>query len=87
MHSTELQSWLARNESKWLSHDILNEMTELFAHDVLRTLKYINKKIKRAEFFSIIMDETADITVKEQVAVCFHVVTECLEIEELLPDS
>ena len=76
----ELQSWLARNESKWLSHDILNEMTELFAHDVLRTLK---EEIKRAEFFSIIMDETADITVKEQVSVCFRVVTECLEIEEL----
>lgn len=77
----ELQSWLARNESKWLSHDILNEMTELFAHDVLRTLI---EEIKRAEFFSIIMDDTADITVKEQVSVCVCVVTECLEIEELL---
>uniref|UniRef100_A0A3B4UMN1 HAT C-terminal dimerisation domain-containing protein n=1 Tax=Seriola dumerili TaxID=41447 RepID=A0A3B4UMN1_SERDU len=76
----ELQSWLACNESKWLSHDILNEMTELFAHDVLRTLI---EEIKRAEFFSIIMDETADIAVKEQVSVCFRVVTECLEIEEL----
>lgn len=29
------------------------------------------------------MDETADITFKEQVSVCFRIVTECLEIEEL----
>lgn len=32
----------------------------------------------------MVMDETANITVKEQVSwkVCFHVVTEYLEIEE-----
>jgi len=76
----ELQSWLARKESKWLSHDILNEMTEIMAHDVLRTLI---EEIKSAEFFSVIMDETTDITVKEQVSICFRVVTENLEPEEL----
>ncbi|XP_063747545.1 zinc finger MYM-type protein 1-like [Eleginops maclovinus] len=76
----ELQSWLARKESKWLSHDILNEMTEIMAHDVMRTLI---GEIKSAEFFSVIMDETADITVKEQVSICFRFVTEDLEPEEL----
>lgn len=76
----ELQSWLARKESKWLSHDIPNEMMEIMAHDVLRTLL---EEIKSAEFFSVIMDETADITVKEQVSICFRVVTENLEPEEL----
>lgn len=73
----ELQSWLAHNESKRLSHNIVNE---LFAHDVLWSLI---EEIRRAEFFAIIMDETADITFKEQVSVCFCIVPECLEIEEL----
>ena len=61
----ELRSWLARKENKWLSHDILNEMTEMMAHDVLRTLI---EEIK-CEFFSVIMDETADISVREQVSI------------------
>lgn len=76
----ELQSWLACKEIKWLSHDILNEMTEIMAYDVLRTLI---EEIKSGEFFSVIMDETADITVKEQVSICFHFVTENLEPDEL----
>ena len=67
----ELRSWLARKENKWLSHDILNEMTEIMAHDVLRTLI---EEIK-CEFFSAIMDETADISVREQVSICFRVYT------------
>ncbi|MGL5901592.1 MAG: hypothetical protein ACRCZO_02815, partial [Cetobacterium sp.] len=57
-----LKSWLARKESKWLSHDILNEMLEIMAHNVLRV---IIKEIQSAEFFSVILDETADITVKD----------------------
>lgn len=58
----DLGSWLARNEFMWRSHEVLNEMIELFAHYVLRT-----DEIKRAEFFSKIRDKTVNITVKEQV--------------------
>lgn len=68
-----LSSWLARKERKWLSHEILNEMLEIM----------IIKDIQNAEFFSVILDETADITVKEQVSICFRFVTEQLESEEL----
>ncbi|MGL5904177.1 MAG: DUF4371 domain-containing protein, partial [Cetobacterium sp.] len=50
------------------------------AHNVLRV---IIKEIQSAEFFSVILDETADITVKEQVSICFRFVTEHLESEEL----
>lgn len=75
----ELKSWLAQKKSKWLSHDILNEMTEIMAHDILRTLI---KEVQSADFFSVILDETADITVKEQVSICLRFVTEDLQPEE-----
>ncbi|KAL2092995.1 hypothetical protein ACEWY4_010307 [Coilia grayii] len=74
----ELRSWLARTENKWLSHDILNEMTEIMAHDVLRTL--IGEI--QSDFYSVIMDETADIAVREQVSICFRIVSDNLEPEE-----
>lgn len=51
-------------------------MIELFAFDVLQIL--INK-IKRAEFFSVIMEKAAD---RHRTGVCFSVVTECLETGE-----
>ena len=35
------------------------------------------------KFFSVIMDDTADIPINEQVSACFHVVTEKPEPEEL----
>lgn len=34
----EFQSWLVYKESKWLCHDIIDKMTEMKAHDVLRML-------------------------------------------------
>ncbi|CAK6966905.1 unnamed protein product [Scomber scombrus] len=74
----ELRSWLGRTEHKWLSHDILNEMTEIMAHDVLSTLL---GEIK-SNFYSVIMDETADISVREQVSICFRIVSDDLEPEE-----
>ncbi|KAK7925889.1 hypothetical protein WMY93_008199 [Mugilogobius chulae] len=76
----ELKSWLAQKENKWLSHDILNEMIEIMAHDVLRTLL---KEIKSAEFFAVILDETSDITVKEQVSICLRFINDDLEPEEV----
>ena len=75
----ELQAWLGRKEYKWLSHDVLNEMAEIMAHDVLRTL---TKEIQSAECFSVMADETADITVKEQVSICIRFVNDNLETEE-----
>uniref|UniRef100_H3AT11 DUF4371 domain-containing protein n=1 Tax=Latimeria chalumnae TaxID=7897 RepID=H3AT11_LATCH len=50
------------------------------AHDILRTLM---TEIHEADFFSIIIDETVDISVKEQVSVCFRIVNKDLETEEI----
>lgn len=34
----EFQSWLVYKESKWLSHDIIDKMTKMKNHDVLKML-------------------------------------------------
>uniref|UniRef100_A0A147BCI9 Putative tick transposon n=1 Tax=Ixodes ricinus TaxID=34613 RepID=A0A147BCI9_IXORI len=75
-----LQSWLQRTKYKWISHQILNETLELMAHDVLRSL---TDEVREAEHYSVILDETADISAKEQLSVCFRVVTENFEVQEL----
>lgn len=75
-----LRSWLLSTKYKWISHQILNEMVELMAHDILRSL---TDEVRAAEHYAVIMDETADISVKEELSVCFRVVTESLEVEKL----
>lgn len=75
----ELKIWLQRSKFKWLSHDILNELLSLLAFEVLNNLLL---DIRSAQFFSIIIDETTDLSTKEQVSVCFRYVNASLEIEE-----
>uniref|UniRef100_H3ADW4 DUF4371 domain-containing protein n=1 Tax=Latimeria chalumnae TaxID=7897 RepID=H3ADW4_LATCH len=76
----EFKSWLNRTKYRWMSHNVVNEMIEIMAHDILRTLM---KEIHEAGLFSIIIDETADISVREQVSVCFHIVNKDLDTEEI----
>lgn len=52
-----------------ISPDIQNEILEIMSHAVLRT---ITDNIKKNNYFSIIMHETADISGKEQVSICFR---------------
>ncbi|XP_069502344.1 zinc finger MYM-type protein 1-like [Ambystoma mexicanum] len=76
----ELQTWLQRTEYKWMSHDIVNEMLAIMSHNLLRGLM---KEIHDAKFFSIILDETADVSIKEQVSVVFRIAKEDLQVEEI----
>ncbi|XP_064468707.1 zinc finger MYM-type protein 1-like [Ornithodoros turicata] len=76
----ELKSWLQRTTYKWISHDVVNEMLELLADDVLRSL---TNEVRAAEYYSVIMDETTNISVKEQVSVCFRIVQKGLQVQEL----
>lgn len=75
----ELKSWLLRTKNKWLSHDVQNEILSLLSQEVQLN---IISKIKNAFCFSIILDETRDISNVEQVSVCFRVVDDHLNIEE-----
>ena len=63
----ELQSWL--KEGKYQSPETINEQIQLFAHTLLRELL---AKIRQAKFYSIIADETRDISGAEQLAISFR---------------
>ena len=64
-----LHKWLFLPQKyKWLSPDITNEILEGMAHATLRELC---SEIKNA-FYSIMMDETTDISCKEQISFCIR---------------
>ena len=59
-----------RNASKnatYVSHRIQNELIELCGNEIVT---HIVEKAKEATYFSVLVDETADVSKKEQVAVC-----------------
>lgn len=78
--SPELKSWLQRTEYKWLSHDVINEILALISQEVQRKLVIL---IQDAKYYSVIVDETSDISVTEQVSVCFQLVDSDLLVHEL----
>lgn len=48
-------------------HDVQNELLEMMAHKIQRD---IASDVQDAMWFSLIIDETNDISVKEQVSIC-----------------
>lgn len=72
-----LQTWI--NSGRYLSHEIVNEIIELMAHHILRNLL---ADIKTAKWFSIIADETQDISGHEQFAMSVRWVSSSYEISE-----
>lgn len=76
----ELNSWMNRTKCKWLSHDIIDEYLALLANSVRN--KIINI-IKNATYFSIMADETTDLSHKEQFSFNFRYVDDMLEIHEV----
>jgi hypothetical protein len=74
-----LISWMNRTGYKWLSPAIQNELMSDMAQAVLRS--YISE-IVEAKIFAFVMDESTDVSVKEQVSVCFRYVSPDLEVHE-----
>ena len=74
----ELAQWLKRKIT-WTSHDIQNEILEIMAHSIQRD---IASDIRDAVWFSLIVDETTDISVKEQVSICLKHVSNLFEVHE-----
>lgn len=69
-NSLELAAWLNRREN-YLSHDIQNELLQIMAHKIQRK---ILTQIQRSPFYSVIAEETTDISGKEQFSVCVRFV-------------
>jgi hypothetical protein len=77
----ELRKFLSRRMT-FLSRDTQNELLQLMANNVLRQ---ILDRIKRAQFFSIIVDETTDSSIKEQVSISVRYINNDLQpVEEFL---
>ncbi|ODM90373.1 Zinc finger MYM-type protein 1 [Orchesella cincta] len=75
-----LKTWLDSSRSKtYTSAEIQNSILESVAHSVLRSILPI---IQSAKFFSVIVDETTDISVQEQVSLSVRVVSDSLEVRE-----
>ena len=75
--SSQLQSWL--RDKKYQSPEIVNEQIQLMSKHVLRSLLTY---IKAEPFYSIIADETTDVSGKEQLAISLRWVTSSYEIHE-----
>ncbi|CAH0555121.1 unnamed protein product [Brassicogethes aeneus] len=66
----ELESWLSRTGHKWLHHDIQNEILEIMANKIMTENI---EKIKKSEFYAILLDETPDVSRMEQISIYFRV--------------
>lgn len=68
-----LNSWLNRkSRNKWLGHDVINESLHMLGAAVRDK---ILAEIRECEFFAIMLDETTDISTKEQVSICIRTVS------------
>ena len=75
-----LSSWLTSDsKNKYTSPEIQNEMLEISALEVLRT---IAKNIQTAKIYSIMADETSDVSSVEQLVICIRWVDEKLIAHE-----
>ena len=72
-----LESWI--HEGKYLSHHIVNELLEMMAHQLLRGLL---NEIREAKWFSLIADETRDISGTEQFAISIRWVSSDYVVNE-----
>lgn len=73
----DLDKWLKRRDN-WMSNNIQNEILELFAHDILRT---IGATASKTDFFGLTADGTTDISGKEQFSISLQFSNDHLEVQ------
>ena len=89
-HEPELQQWLSQAGRSFTSHQVQDEILRLYAAALEEKLL---KEIRSSDAFGIILDETADISRREQASFCFRFVDDDLIIHEAflgmyeLPDT
>ena len=75
----EMAKWLERKRFKYTSPLVRKEMLEVLA---LRIMREITANIQTAGIYTIMTDETADISNTEQLAVCFHWIDKNMEAHQ-----
>uniref|UniRef100_H2YP29 HAT C-terminal dimerisation domain-containing protein n=1 Tax=Ciona savignyi TaxID=51511 RepID=H2YP29_CIOSA len=69
-HASHVEKWMNRETKyKFMNHEIQDEILKMCAHAILRQLV---SEISKAKIFSLIVDETSDITRKEQLSICIR---------------
>ena len=76
---SKLIDWIKQKTNKYTSAEMQNEMIKVMA---LRVLREIATSIRSAAFFTVMVDETTDISNVEQVVICLRWVTETFEVHE-----
>ncbi len=75
-----LKCWLDKSGYRWMSPAIQNEILQDLALSILMSFK---QEFGDAKHFAFIMDETTDISSKEQVSVCIRYVSPSLQVHEI----
>ena len=77
----ELIEWLQRRVNKYTSPEIQNDLSKVM---VMQVMRKISEKLHKSPFVTIMVDETTDITNKEQVTVITRRIDEDLVVHEEL---
>ena len=75
-----ITTWLKKKTDKYTAPDIQNEILQIMAWHVLRE---VVTSIQSASFLTLMVDETTDVSNKEQVVICFRWVDSKLEAHEV----
>jgi len=79
MNSLFLSCLNSSARNKWTSHDIQNELLQMMANSVVRN---IIKRINDSGFFTVIADESTDVSGKQQLSICLRYVTMKFKVVE-----
>lgn len=74
-----IKEWMNKKMNKYTSPEIQNEILQIMGSDILNK---IADTLHKTPFFTVMVDETADISNKEQVVVCFRWVSDTLDVHE-----
>ena len=74
----KLSEWMKRKSSRYTSHEIQNEILQVMAMQILR---HITSNLQTTKF-TVIVDETSDVSTVEQVVLVFRWVDSSLEVHE-----
>ena len=74
-----LVDWMKKKTDKYTSGKMQNEMVKVMA---LRLLREVVQNLHKAAFFTVIADETTDVSNVEQVVICLRWVSEDFEVRE-----
>uniref|UniRef100_A0A1X7UU19 DUF4371 domain-containing protein n=1 Tax=Amphimedon queenslandica TaxID=400682 RepID=A0A1X7UU19_AMPQE len=72
-----LKKWV--HSGKYMSHEIINEVIEIMAHELLRG---VIANVKCANYYALIADETQDVSRIEQLSVSIRWVDNLFNIHE-----